>query len=211
MAAPLVIGITGGSGSGKTYFLKELVSKLPSDKICILSFDNYYKPRSLQPKDELGIENFDTPQSLDSSKFITDLKNLMDGNDLTIKEYTFNNPNVIPKIIEIKCAPVIIIEGIFVLYFREIFDLLNLKIYVEASNEIMLTRRIQRDAVERGYDLEDVKYRFANHVMPAYEQYIAPKKNSSDLIIPNESGFDKALEVVVAYISSQLKGKTKSS
>ena len=208
MASPLIIGITGGSGSGKTYFLQQLVAKLPSEEVSVLSFDNYYKPRHQQPKDDLGIENFDTPESLDSDKFLTDLKSLIAGNNLAIKEYTFNNAHADPKLIYIKSVPVILIEGIFTFHFQEIFDLLSLKLFIDASTETMLSRRIHRDAVERGYDLEDVNYRFSKHVMPAFKNLIETKKPQADLIIPNHSGFEKALQVVVMYINNWLKNNS---
>ena len=208
MASPLIIGITGGSGSGKTYFLKQLAQRLPDEKVSVLSFDNYYQPRHLQPKDENGIENFDTPESLDIDRFAADLQALIKGQNLAIKEYTFNNYKAEPKLIHIKSAPVILIEGIFTFHFQEIFDLLSLKLFIDAPTETMLSRRIHRDAVERGYDLEDVNYRFSKHVMPAFKNFIETKKPQADLIIPNHSGFEKALQVVVVYINNWLKNNS---
>ena len=100
-------------------------------------------------------------------------------------------------------APVIVVEGIFVLYYPELSDLLDLKIFIDAKDHIKLKRRIIRDKVERGYDLDDVLYRYEMHVMPTYEKYIKPFKNDADLIIPNNLNFDKGLEVIRTYLKAK--------
>ncbi len=97
-------------------------------------------------------------------------------------------------------APVVVVEGIFVLYYPELTDLLDLKIFIDAKDHIKLKRRIIRDKIERGYDLDDVLYRYEMHVMPTYEKYIAPFKNEADLIVPNNSSFDMALDVIRTYL-----------
>ena len=100
-------------------------------------------------------------------------------------------------------APVVVVEGIFVLYYPELTDLLDLKIFLDAKDHIKLKRRIIRDKVERGYDLDDVLYRYEMHVMPTYEKYIEPFKNEADLIIPNNHNFDRALDVIRTYLRSR--------
>jgi uridine kinase len=201
----LIVGICGGSGSGKTLFLNLLLNYFPDQKMSLLSLDNYYKPIRQQPIDENGIENFDLPESLDREKFFRDLTRLKEGHDVEIEEYTFNNEKTTPRIIRIQAAPIIVVEGIFTFYFKEIRDLLDLKIYIEAPDYLMLTRRITRDATERGYDLNDVLYRFQHHVTPSFKQFIEPVKHDADLIIPNHDGFTKALEVVSAYFDGVLR------
>lgn len=200
MKEPLIIGLTGGSGSGKTLFLNQLLSCLNENTASVLSLDNYYKARNQQPKDEKGVENFDLPQSLDRDRFIADLKKLKNGEDVVLQEYTFNNDNKVPATIHIKSAPIIMVEGIFTFYFEEVRKLMDLKIFVEAPEYLMLTRRITRDAEERGYDLSDVLYRFQHHVTPSFKKYIEPFKYEADLIIPNHNGFDIALDVVSNYL-----------
>lgn len=205
MSKSFIVGITGGSGSGKTLFLNKLMSRFGEGEISLLSLDNYYKPRVLQPKDEKGIENFDLPESLDSTRFSDDLKKLKKGKDIDITEYTFNNDEKVPSTIHIKSTPIIVVEGIFAFYFKEISDLLDFKIFIEAPDYLMLTRRITRDAEERGYDLSDVLYRFQHHVTPSFKKYIEPMKNDADVIVPNHNGFDVALDVVVIYLREQFK------
>ncbi|WP_258102611.1 uridine kinase [Marinoscillum sp. MHG1-6] len=204
MKSPLIIGITGGSGSGKTLFLHKLVEALGEENVSVLSMDNYYKPIHEQSKDEKGIENFDLPESLDRQRFYVDLSKLKSGQDITIKEYTFNNSSRNPKTIHIKSCPVIVVEGIFTFCFEEILELLGLKLYVEAPEYLMLSRRIERDAKERGYDLSDVLYRFQHHVTPSYKKYIEPYKLEADLIIPNQNNFDYALAVVSSFLKKQV-------
>lgn len=204
MNEPLIIGITGGSGSGKTLFLRQLMDKFTPGEISLLSLDNYYRPRAEQPRDDKGIENFDLPESLDQGRFSADLKRLKSGKNIIIQEYTFNNDEKKPQTLEIKATPIIVVEGIFAFYYKEISDLLDFKIFIEAPDYLMLTRRITRDAEERGYDLGDVLYRFQHHVTPSFKKYIEPLKNDSDIIIPNHNGFAVALDVVATYLHHRL-------
>lgn len=203
MKKPYIVGITGGSASGKTLFLDKLLHAFDSHQVCLISQDNYYKPRNLQPLDDKGIYNFDTPHSIDFEEYAGDIRKIQAGGTVFRQEYTFNNPNKTPKILEFKPAPVVVVEGIFVLYYPELANLLDLKVFIDAKEYIKLKRRIVRDKVERGYDLDDVLYRYEMHVMPTYEKYIEPFKHEADLIIPNNRGFEKALEVLKTF----LKGK----
>jgi uridine kinase len=201
---PYIVGITGGSASGKTLFLKNLLAAFPTKDLCLISQDNYYRPRDKQPVDEQGIHNFDTPFSLDSEQYARDIKDLMAGKTVLRQEYNFNNPNAAPKVLEFKPAPLIVVEGIFVFYYPEVADLLDLKIFIDAKEYIKLKRRIIRDRDERGYDLEDVLYRYERHVAPTYEKYIEPFKADADIIIPNNLHFQNALEVLVTFLSKKV-------
>jgi uridine kinase len=200
MNNPYIIGITGGSASGKTVFLNGLMEKFGHDDICLISQDNYYKPRDTQPKDENGIINFDTTESIDYISFAKDIADLKSGKIVKKKEYTFNNPNVVPKELIFKPSPIIVVEGLFVFYFPEIASQLNLKVFIDSHLYLMLKRRIIRDATERGYDLNDVLYRFEKHVVPAYHTYIEPLRHDADIIVPNNSDFRKGLAVLSAHL-----------
>lgn len=199
MDKPIVVGVTGGSGSGKTLFIKQLVNELPGASL--FSMDNYYRDIRQQEKDESGIEDFDRLESIDSKKFVEDLKKIVSGQSVIIQEYQYNNSSSNPKQILIESNPVILVEGIFTLYLKEIRELLDLKLYIEAPSYLMLKRRIMRDAEERGYDLHDVLYRYENHVSPSFDKYIAPSKKWADLIIPNHEDFTVALKVVSAFLN----------
>lgn len=204
MKTPYIIGITGGSGSGKTRFLNSLLDQFSSDQVCLVSQDNYYKERDDQPTDENGIKNFDLPDSIDFEAYKNDILALKAGKLVKRLEYTFNNPDSTPKEIELKPAPVMVVEGIFVLYYKEIADVLDLKVFIEAKDYIKLKRRIIRDDIERGYDLNDVLYRYEHHVMPTYDKYIKPYKLDADIIIPNHTNFTEALGVMSSFIQSKV-------
>lgn len=206
MNKPFTIGITGGSGSGKTYFLQGLSSCFKPDEICLISQDNYYKPRAQQPVDENGIKNFDLPVSIDREAFQQDLLKLKAGQNVIKQEYTFNNPQAKIKLLEFKTAPILVVEGLFVQYFEEISNELDLRVFIEAKDHVKLGRRIKRDQVERGYDIDDVLYRYQFHVMPVYERLIEPLKHDADLVVPNNSKFERALAVLVGYLKTRLGG-----
>lgn len=203
MKKPFIVGITGGSASGKTLFLEKLLSTFEPDEVCLISQDNYYKPRHQQPIDAQGIHNFDTPHSIDFEEYASDIRKIQAGESVEREEYTFNNAAKTPKTLTFHAAPVVVVEGIFVLYYPELAELLDLKIFIDAKDHIKLKRRIIRDKVERGYDLDDVLYRYEMHVMPTYEKYIKPFKNEADLIVPNNHNFDKALEVIRIYLRAR--------
>lgn len=204
MKPPYIVGITGGSGSGKTRFLNGLLSRFDDSEICLVSQDNYYKKRSEQPVDDKGIKNFDLPESIDFDEYKADIIALCNGEQVTREEYTFNNPDSNPKKIVLNPAPVMVVEGIFVFYYKAIADLLNLKVFIDAKDHIKFKRRIIRDDKERGYDLDDVLYRYEHHVMPTYERYIKPYKSAADLIIPNHIDFTEALDVLSTFIRSKI-------
>jgi uridine kinase len=152
----------------------------------------------------LGIHNFDTPESIDFQQYADDIQNIQNGKSITRKEYTFNNPHKTPRMLSFAPAPVVLVEGIFVLYYTELAKLMDLKIFIDAKDYIKIKRRILRDKLERGYDLDDVLYRYEKHVMPTYEKYIEPFKHDADLIVPNNKGFDRALDIIKSYLMEKI-------
>jgi uridine kinase len=200
--SPFTIGITGGSGSGKTHFLKTLSAHFNEDDVCLISQDHYYKPLDQQVRDENGIENFDLPSSIDRKQFLADILQLKAGQILRKPEYTFNKPNSQPQILEFKPAAILIVEGLFVQYFEEVATLLDLKIFMEAKVHLKVARRIRRDQSERGYDVNDVLYRFEHHVMPVYESLIEPLKHNADFIIPNNNKVDVSARVIAGFLKT---------
>ena len=158
MQAPYLIGITGGSASGKTTFLRRLLESFPEDQICLISQDNYYHPREKQLRDDLGVENFDLPASIDAAAYANDVLRISQGHEVRRPEYTFNNAAAAPRELVFRPAPIVVVEGIFVFHFEEIARLLDLKVYIDAQEHVKLHRRIVRDRDERGYDLADVLY-----------------------------------------------------
>ena len=204
MPAPYTIGITGGSGSGKTFFIKALSGHFQAEEVCLISQDHYYKPRDTQQKDEKGVTNFDLPEAIERAQFHEDILKLKRGESILKKEYAFNAPNVKLETLEFRPAPILIVEGLFVQYFQEIEQELDLKIFIEAKDYLKLSRRIRRDNEERGYDLDDVLYRYHHHVMPIYESLIEPLKHRADFIVPNNQNFERALDVLIRALKTRL-------
>ena len=204
MKKPFTIGITGGSGSGKTYFLQALSSRFKPEEICLISQDHYYKPMAQQPVDANGVINFDLPITIDKSLFHDDLVKLKAGKQVEKLEYTFNNPKAVPRKLVFMPAPIIVVEGLFIQYFEEIEKELDLKIFIEAKDHVKLGRRLKRDLTERGYAIDDTLYRYQFHVMPVYETLIEPLKHNADLVVPNNSQVDRAIDVLCGFLKSKV-------
>lgn len=208
MKNPYIVGITGGSASGKTMFLKNLLSAFNEDEVCTISQDNYYKTIDLQPLDDEGVVNFDEPACIDFDTYEKDIIALRSGKTVLRKEYAFNDPSKTPKVLTLSPAPIIVVEGIFVFYNPEIAELIDLKVFIDAEEHIKIKRRIIRDKVERGFDLEDVLYRYGKHVVPTYEKYIEPYKKKADIIIPNNYHFENGLNVLVAFLRTKISSNS---
>ncbi len=204
MRSPYIIGITGGSASGKTFFLNSLLKHFKDDEVCLISQDNYYKERVHVPKDTNGVFNFDVPESIDFAQFATHIDLLRNGQAVTMKEYTFEC-DFEPKTITLFPAPVIVVEGIFAFHDPAISAMLDLKIFIDAVEHVKIRRRIIRDTNERQYDLDSILYRWENHVAPTYERFIRPVKQDADLIINNNRDFENGLKLLTAYLKSLLE------
>lgn len=202
---PYIIGICGGSGSGKTSFIHHIRHAFKPEELCIISQDDYYRPRSEQEVDDSGVVNFDLPASIDKKAFRIDIEKLINGEIVQRQEYTFNNQEVVPEMLTFHPAPVVIVEGIFVFYYKKINPLLDLKIYLHAKENLKVIRRIKRDKVERNYPLEDVLYRYEKHVLPTYEKYIEPYRDEADIVINNNKHFEKGLALLTGFIKDKLK------
>ena len=195
-----VIGISGGSGSGKSTFLRSLMEQFTDSPVTFISQDDYYLTRDQQVTDPKGIKNFDLPTSIDSKLLTEHLRTLMSGTDVSKEEYTFNNALKEPKIKHFKANPVIVIEGLFIYHFQEIAEMCDMKLFIDAPTDLRIIRRINRDQVERNYPLDDVLYRYQHHVSPAYESYILPYRDTCDIIINNINGMDSAIQLMSSHI-----------
>ncbi|MEM0994987.1 MAG: uridine kinase [Bacteroidota bacterium] len=202
---PYIVGITGGSGSGKTSFIDRIRQAFTEEELCVVSQDNYYLPIEMQAKDRNGIENFDLPSSFDHDSFHEDMLLLISGKDVTKDEYIFNDPTAIPKKITFHSAPIILIEGLYVFHTKPMRDLIDLKVFVHAKDEYKIIRRIIRDQTERNYPVEDVLYRYQHHVMPNFEQYIKPHLDKVDLIVNNNDHFEQAFKVLQGFLRNHLR------
>jgi uridine kinase len=203
---PYLIGITGGSGSGKSTFIRRIREQFTEEQVCIVSMDDYYLPREFQHEDQNGEKNFDLPKSFDKKAFRHDLQILLEGGTVEKQEYVFNNAAATPKTLVFHSAPIIIVEGLFVFHYKKISPLFNLKVFISAKENLKVIRRIYRDQVERNYPLEDVLYKYQHHVLPSFERYIEPYRDSADLVINNNKDFEQGFAVLRGFIASKLHG-----
>jgi Uridine kinase len=201
---PYTIGICGGSGSGKTSFIRRLRDMFPENEVCIVSQDDYYLPREQQHRDPNGEWNFDLPESIDKKRFRKDIERLMAGEAVTVEEYVFNNPNAKPKLLTFQPAPILIVEGLFVFHYKKLAAHFDLKVFINAKENLKVIRRIMRDQVERGYPLDDVLYKYQHHVLPSYERYILPYKEEADIVINNNQHFERGLELMSGFLKNKL-------
>ncbi|MFT4770230.1 MAG: uridine kinase [Cryomorphaceae bacterium] len=202
--APYVVGVAGGSASGKTSILNDLMTRFKPSQVALISQDNYYYDRERQFQDVNGEINFDLPTAIDRESLSQDVSDLIEGRIVVKKEYTFNNPSAEPKMVSIQPAPILIIEGLFVFHYVELSAKMNLKVYVDALEDVKLKRRIIRDLTERGYPESDVRYRWKNHVMPSYYNYLKPHKRNCDIIVNNNSSYQNGLKVLVNHLKASL-------
>lgn len=208
---PYVIGIAGGSGSGKTFFLKCFLNHFKEEEVCLVSQDDYYfRVAHTMTAEENKLYNFDQPSTIDNDQFLKDISKLINGETVYQKEYTFNNPNAEPRMLEIRSAPIVIVEGLFILHFNEIADLLDLKLFIDTDEEIALQRRLKRDLLERGYPEQDVLYKWNNHVMPAYRDYLLPYKELCNEVISNNTNIAEDIIQITDEISSRLRNSVLS-
>lgn len=198
-----LISVTGGSASGKSLFISALKDSF-SEKITIISQDDYYKSIEYQHKDEKGIYNFDLPEAIDHDLFLEHLTLLSTGKVIRKLEYTFNHPEKIPREKVFYPRPVIIIEGLFVEYHPVISQNIDFKVFIDADEEICFQRRRRRDIFERGIPEEIFLHQWNFHVLPAYRKFVLKFKESADLVVLNNQDFDEGLEYLKALISSKI-------
>ena len=195
-----LFGISGSSGSGKSFIVKFLKSSLGPEVLSVIYHDNYYKKREDQEKDRRGNYNFDLPSSFHQDELVEDLIKIKSGKSIIRKEYTFNNPKINPRSLRVEPKPIIILEGLFLFNEPNISKFLDKKIFIDCDLNVMIDRRITRDHEKRGYDKSDVLYKYNNHVLPAFNKFILPHKNKSDLIVNNSKNNNSAPEAILEYI-----------
>jgi uridine kinase len=205
MNKPFIIGVCGGTASGKTYFLDRLQAKLPEGSATFISLDNYYRPKEEQPLDQNGIPNFDTPDSINWLHVEDTLQRLGNGEEVRLKKYTFNNPLAAEEWIVLKPSPVWVIEGLFSMQKAAIRGRFDISLFLDTEEHLKVFRRIERDHAERGYDLKDVSYRYLHHAVPAYKEYVQPYRSLADLVIPNVGDITPVIDLWTIFITEKAK------
>lgn len=203
MQGIVVIGVAGGTGSGKTTLVKRLQEAF-LEEVVILSHDHYYKANSHLALEERKKLNYDHPCSFDTAMMVEHVKKLKQGEPIERPQYSFIEHTRMEETIHFKSAKVIIVEGILVFENKELMDQMDIKIFVDTDADVRIIRRIMRDVQERGRSLESVIHQYLTTVKPMHEEFVEPSKKYADLIVP-EGGFNSvAISILIDKIKSIL-------
>lgn len=200
----LVIGIAGGSGSGKTTVADALATALPSGSVAILRHDSYYRDRPDLDLEERHRLNYDHPEALETPLLVQHIQHLKAGNPVAVPVYDFKTHRRMPDTDRLDPAPIIIVEGILVFVEEHLRRELDVKIFVDTESDIRAIRRIRRDMRERGRDFESVRNQYYETVRPMHLQFVEPSKRTADLIIPEGGENRVAIDVLVARLRAAL-------
>ena len=203
---PLIIAIAGGSASGKTTVVKEIVERLKSIDITVICHDDYYKDQTHLTMEERVKTNYDHPSSLDNELFVEHLHKLLNGESIEKPIYDFVTHNRKKETLSLKPTKVIFIEGNLVLEEKKIRDCADVKIFVKSDEDIRFIRRLKRDIDERGRSMDNVINQYLSTVKPMFNKYVNPSSRYADIIIPNDNKHDVAVDFLVAKIKDILNG-----
>ena len=201
---PYVIGIAGGTASGKTSIVNAL-KEIFGDDLAVLYFDDYYKDLSHLSYEQRAQINFDHPDAFDLDLLASHLDALKQGKTIIKPVYDFTKHNRSEKTEKLASAPIIIVDGLFTLAVDEICSLCDLRLYVDAPADIRFIRRLERDMAKRERTLASIKQQYLTTVRPMHEQFVEPSKYKADLIVPNSVGYNVAVDVLVSKIRSKLQ------
>lgn len=205
ISLPIIIGIAGGTGSGKSTFSRELILRLGTGRILHLSHDSYYRDMSDRPFEERVKVNFDHPDSLETDLLIKHLKALKALQPIDVPVYDFTTHTRVPEFEHCQPQPVILVEGILIFAIPELRELFDIKLFVDTDADLRFMRRLKRDIQERGRTMESVYEQYLDRVRPMHEAFVEPSKRYADLIVPRGGRNSVALDLVTANIRSHLE------
>lgn len=200
----LIIGIGGGTGSGKTTVVDQIVSDLPEGQVTVISQDSYYKDLSALSMEDRKKVNFDHPNAIDFPLLCQHLVDLKEGRNILQPMYSFVAHNRIDETVLTSPTNVLVVEGILILTDPNIRNLFDIKVFVHADSDERLIRRLKRDIAERGRDLDEVLNRYQTTLKPMHQQFIEPTKEFADIIIPNNRYNTVAVDIVRSIINERL-------
>ena len=197
-----IIGIAGGTGSGKTTVVKKIVEALPPHHVAVVPLDSYYNDTTEMTEDERRAINFDHPDAFDWKLLIKQINELREGHAIEQPTYSYLICNRLPETIHVEPKPVIIVEGIMTLINKKLRDMMDIRIFVDCDSDERLIRNIERDTVERGRDVQTVLDRYRKVLKPMHDQFIEPTKRYAHIIIPEGGDNVKGINMVCKYIES---------
>ncbi len=200
----MVVGIAGGTGSGKTTITKKLMQRFGGD-VSVIYHDNYYKAHHNMSYEERSRLNYDHPDSFDTDLLIQAVKDLKAGRSVTCPGYDYTIHDRSDKVIVVRPAKVIIVEGILIFQSRELCQQMDIKIYVDTDADVRILRRIVRDVRDRGRSLDSVVNQYLSTVKPMHEQFVEPSKRNADIIIPEGGHNQVAMEMVMERVRAHIE------
>lgn len=209
MNKPILIGITGGTGSGKSTVANEIYNALPKESIVKIEQDSYYRDQSALSFEERIKTNYDHPDAFDTALLLSHLEDLINGKPIDKPMYDFEKHTRKPESVRVNPTDIIILEGIMILVEPEIRNMLDIKIFVDTDADVRIVRRLQRDIKERGRTIDSVIEQYLGVVRPMHLQFIEPTKRYADLIIP-EGGYNKvAIDIMATKVNEIVNSKKK--
>ncbi len=207
MKRPILIGIAGGTGSGKSTVTREIYKSITDKNVAIIEQDSYYKDQSDISFEERVKTNYDHPFAFDNELLISHLKDLLDGKSIQKPIYDFENHNRKKETVLVEPKDIIVLEGILILYDEDLRKLMDIKLFVDTDADVRVIRRILRDIKDRGRTLDSVVKQYMTTVRPAHMQFVEPTKRYADIIIP-EGGYNKvAIDIIVTKVNDIVKQK----
>jgi len=200
----LVVGIAGGTGSGKTTVAKTIATSLPPGGVAMIEFDAYYRDRPEMSFDERGLLNFDHPESLEIELLVDHLGALRAGAGVDVPIYDFKTHRRLPESRRVESAKVVIVEGILVFVDARVRERLDMKIFVDTDSDLRVFRRIRRDMEQRGRTFESIRDQYYKTVRPMHLQFVEPSKRWADLIIPEGGNNKVALDLIISKLETVL-------
>ncbi len=206
MEKPLIIGVAGGSGSGKTTVIQHICNTIGEENLSLIAHDAYYRDLKHLPFEERARQNFDHPASLESELLIRHIKALCSGYSIECPIYDFSNHIRKDDALTITPKKIILVDGILIFYEKELRELMDFKLFVDTDDDVRLLRRLRRDITERGRSIEGVLDQYEKFVRPMHLEFVEPTKRYADIIIPHGGENQVALQMVNAFIFEKIRG-----
>ncbi|MEE0800495.1 MAG: uridine kinase [Gemmiger sp.] len=201
----IIIGIAGGTGSGKTTLTRRILEHFGKDEVSVITHDSYYKRHDELPYSERCKLNYDHPDSFETSLLIHHLQELQAGRSVEVPVYDYTIHNRSDRTVTVHPAPVIIVEGILIFDSPELCQMMDMKVFVDTDADVRILRRIVRDVKERGRTLDSVVNQYLTTVKPMHEQFVEPSKRKADLIVPEGGQNMVALDMLIKWVATHLQ------